>query len=532
MKTIPNLLNELSDRVGSKTALVDRGTCQTYSQLRERSLTLGEGLRAQGIEKGDRVGLWMPNIIAYIEMFFACAEIGAIVVSVNTKFKSFELADIVSRSGCKMLVLWPDFKNIPFFEILSEVPADGLSHLESVVLYSEKESQKFTIPACLSNKNIVNFSDLYVQTELEKRNIDEQDGLVIFTTSGTTGKPKFVLHSHKSITVHAGEVADHFSYADKDCRMLQAIPLCGTFGLTQTLAGLASGAEVYCLPVFDPAQGAQLIIEHKITDMNGSDDMFAMLLDQSDDDIPYPSLKQAGFAAFNPALSDIVEHAEMRGIRLAGLWGMSELQALFARQEISMPADLRKRAGGVLVSTHAKVRITDPETGEKLAFGEQGEIEISAPSQMKEYFGNPEATRNTFTDDGYIKTGDLGYQEDERSFLFIARMGDVLRLGGFLTDPKEIENCLQEISGVSQAQVVGVETIKGVKAFAFITSDAQFEIIEDDVIAHCKARLAGYKLPIRAVIVNAFPMTESANGLKIQRSKLRDDAAKIWQQAL
>jgi len=525
MKTIPALFKNLDETSGDKTAIKDRGGSLTYAQLRERSLKLGVGLRAQGIQKGDRIGLWMPNITAYMEMFFACAEIGAIVVSVNTKFKSFEMADIVSRSGCKMLVLWPDFKNIPFFDILSEVPEGGLAQLETVVLYNETDDQGFKIPPCLSQKNIVPFSDLYSKLENEETDVNEDDGLVIFTTSGTTGKPKFVLHSHKSITVHALEVAEHFAYANKECRMLQAIPLCGTFGLTQTLAGLACGAEVYCLPVFDAAEGARLIVENKITDMNGSDDMFAMLLDQSDEEIPYPYIKHAGFAAFNPALSDIAERAEARGIRLAGLWGMSELQALFSRQEIEKPADLRKKAGGVLVSPHAKIRITDPVTGAQLAFGEQGEIEIKAPSQMKEYFGNPEATEKTLTEDGYIKTGDLGKQEDENSFLFIARMGDALRLGGFLTDPKEIENCLQEYPGISQAQVVGVETPKGLKAFAFITSEKQNEIAETAAIAHCKSKLAGYKIPIRVVEIDIFPMTESANGLKIQRNKLREEAA-------
>lgn len=534
MKTLPHLIEASSKTAGDRTALIDRDSSITYLELWTRSRTIGANLRAHGIQKGDRVGLWMPNITAYLEMFFACAEIGAIVVSVNTKFKSFEMADIVSRSGCKMLVLWPDFKNIPFFDILSDVPANGLSQLKSVVLYRETENHDPEIPECLCDKEIVNFSDLYNPSHraLEESDVVEEDGLVIFTTSGTTGKPKFVLHSHRSITVHAMAVADHFSYAHRLCRMLQAIPLCGTFGLTQSLAGLAAHAELYCLPVFDPQEAARLIVDHNITDMNGSDDMFSMLLDQSEEDIPYPSLKQGGFAAFNPALSEIVERAEKRGIRLAGLWGMSELQALFARQDLNLPANLRKRAGGILVSGDAKVRITDPQNGKLLPFGEQGEIEISAPSQMKEYFGDDRATMKTLTSDGFIKTGDLGSQEDENSFLFIARMGDALRLGGFLTDPAEIENCLQKYPGISQAQVVGCETRSGLKAFAFVTCDREDEIVEAQVLAHCKARLAGYKLPIGVIVIEGFPMTESANGLKIQRSKLRDDAVILWQKRI
>ncbi|MBL4906912.1 MAG: AMP-binding protein [Sneathiella sp.] len=530
MKTLPQLLQHLMDTAADQPAIIDRGTPLNYGELATRSRKIANNLKARGIEKGDRIGVWLPNIAAYLEFFFACAEIGAIVVSVNTKFKSFEMADIVSRSGCKMLVLWPGFKNIPFLDILSEVPVDGLKALQSVILYSEDGDSPADLPACLSDKGVVPFTELYKFENDHECEIQEDDGLVIFTTSGTTGKPKFVLHSQSSITVHAIEVAANFGYAGKSSRMLQAIPLCGTFGLTQALAGLAAKAHVYCMPVFDPADAARIITEHQITDMNGSDDMFAMLLDQSSESIPFPTLKQGGYAAFNPALGDIVEQAEARGIRLMGLWGMSELQALFSHQDPKAPAKTRKLAGGYLASPSAKVRIVDPDTGTRLDHGQHGEIEIKAPSQMKEYFGNPQATKETFTSDGFIKTGDLGYQNEAGQFIFVARMGDVLRLGGYLTDPVEIENCLQEYDGIEQAQVVGVPTSKGVKAFAFVKSEAMAEIHGKQVLEFCKSRLAGYKVPVHIEQVTSFPMTESANGLKIQRSKLREEASSRWQQ--
>lgn len=530
MKTLPHLLKSLIETEADKIALIDRGKSQSYRELVSRSRQIAAGLNARGIEKGDRVGLWLPNIAAYLEIFLACAEIGAIVVSVNTKFKSYEMVDIVSRSGCKMLVLWPDFKNIPFLDILSEISPADLATLNSVVLYSETEDTQTDVPECLKDKKIYKFSDLYEKDDLPENSIEEEDGLVIFTTSGTTGKPKFVLHSQKSITVHAQEVAQDFGYASKQCRMLQAIPLCGTFGLTQALAGLAAKAEIYCLPIFEPSVAADLIMRHSITDMNGSDDMFAMLLGERSEKKPFPHLKQGGFAAFNPALGDIVERAEARGIRLMGLWGMSELQALFAHQDPNASASVRKRAGGYLISPTAEVRIIDPGTGERLEFGKQGEIEIKAPSQMKEYFGNSEATNKSLTEDGFIRTGDLGFQEEEGHFIFVARMGDVLRLGGYLTDPVEIESCLQGYPGISKAQVVGVDTDIGTKSFAFVTVQDRYPATSDQLINFCKSRLAGYKVPVHVAFVEDFPMTESANGLKIQRSKLRENAEIIWKQ--
>jgi len=526
MKTIPQLIKNKAENIGEKVALIDRGQSTSYQQLFNRSQSLATGLAGLGLKKGDCVGLWMPNIAAYIETFLACASLGLIVVSVNTKFKSHEVSDIVSRSGCKVLILWPDFKNIPFLDILNEIPDQDLKTLDNIVMYREIDTE-LTLPSCIQDKTVSLLSDLYMSPQVDFQNIQPDDGLVIYTTSGTTGKPKFVLHSHFSMTQHAIEVAEDFLWNKPETKLLQALPLCGTFGLTQAISGIAAGAEVYCLAVFDPTVAAKIIQENNITCMNGSDDMYAMLLAQSDEQIPYPSLKSAGFAAFNPALDDIVDKAEARGIRLYGLWGMSEVQAFVGHQEVSDPAELRKRAGGRLISPTAKVRVRDPETGALLDYGENGEIEIKTGSQMKEYFLNPEATAKTLTEDGFIKTGDLGFLENEGLFVFLSRMGDVLRLGGYLTDPVEIENAIQEADGVHKAQVVGVETARGVKAFAFVIGSAA----PADIFKHCQQTLAGYKVPVHMEMVEAFPMTESANGLKIQRAKLRQMAQGIWEKS-
>ncbi|MCG8493562.1 MAG: AMP-binding protein [Sneathiellales bacterium] len=523
MKTIPQLIKNKAENIGSKPAIIDRGQSTSYQDLYGRSQSLAVGLASLGLKKGECVGLWMPNITAYIEAFLACASLGLIVVSVNTKFKSHEVSDIVSRSGCKALILWPDFKNIPFLEILNEIGKDDLKSLDNIVLYREEETE-LVLPPCVKDKTVTLLSDLYLPVREECPDINPEDGVVIYTTSGTTGKPKFVLHSHFSMVQHAIEVANDFGWSKPDTKLLQALPLCGTFGLTQAISGIAAGAEVYCMAVFDPAIAATLIQENQITCMNGSDDMYAMLLAQSEQSVPYPSLTSAGFAAFNPALEDIVEKAEARGIKLYGLWGMSEVQAFVGHQDVDMPAGLRKRAGGRLISPTAEVRVRDPESGILLGNGENGEIEIKTVSQMKEYFLNPEATAKTLTEDGFIKTGDLGFLDGEGRFVFLSRMGDVLRLGGYLTDPVEIENAIQDVVGVEKAQVVGVETDRGAKAFAFVIGSAA----PADILIHCQQTLAGYKLPIHMEMVDTFPMTESANGLKIQRAKLRQMAQEIW----
>lgn len=270
---------------------------------------------------------------------------------------------------------------------------------------------------------------------------------------------------------------------------------------------------------------------HAITDIHGSDDMFAMLLNAAEGYNPFPALEYAGFAAFNSAHADLFTSAHERNVKLIGLWGMSEVQAFVAHQRPSESAEIRKQAGGHLLSPSAKIRITNPENGKILPFGEMGELEISCPSQMTEYLDYPQATKETITGDGYIKTGDLAIQLNERRFNFLARMGDTLRLGGYLTDPVEIENCLANYTGVEKAQVVGVDTAAGTKAFAFIVPKIGVQLSEEGLTAFCKQNLAGYKIPVSYRFITDFPVTQSANGVKIQRSKLREEASDQWKQS-
>ena len=143
------------------------------------------------------------------------------------------------------------------------------------------------------------------------------------------------------------------------------------------------------------------------------------------------------------------------------------------------------------------------------------------------YLDNEEATAKTITRDGFVKTGDLCVMEDERSFTFLARMGDVLRLGGFLTDPVEIEDCLAAHETVDQAQVVAATTASGSRAVAFVILNDGETPAEGDLIAHCKSQLASFKVPVLVEAVTRFPTTESANGVKVQRAKLRQMAEEL-----
>lgn len=520
-ETVPGLL---AAQRGKGTALIYRGRAWRYAELDDLSRRVAAGLRKRGIGPGDRVGIWLPNCPAYVLLYFACARLGAVAVAVNTRYRSVEVADIVRRTRCKALAFWPGFKNIDFAGILGAVDASALASLGTLIVYAEDDEPAPSNGPERHGVEAVAFRDFIEMPALDEDVSTPERPCNIFTTSGTTKAPKFVLHKQSVIVRHARDVARHLGYDTGQTRMLQTVPLCGVFGFCQYAATVAAGAPSVMMPAFDAEEAVRLIREHQVTHTVGADDMADRLLAVRDEPRPLPSLRHFGFAKFNAALADIVERAEARGITMCGVYGSSEVQALFSSQPADAPTERRKLGGGVPVAAETRVRARDRDTGALLPHDEVGELEMRGPSVMIGYDADPDATRSAFTEDGFFRTGDLGYTLENGSFVYLSRAGDVLRLGGFLVNPAEIEGHLLTHEAVDGCQVVGVETDRGTAAVAFVTLAAGASADETALRAHCKAALGGYKVPARVLVVDAFPTTESANGTKIQRGKLRQMA--------
>lgn len=521
--TIPDLIDAPAASRPEATALVYDTQTLTYGELRERSLCVAEGFAELGIGTGDRVALWLPNTPAYVVAALALARLGSILTAVNTRFRAHEVGDLVERSGAKALVMWPGFRGIDFLRILGEIAPAKLTGLETLVLYDEGDGIE-AAPDSAAHCKRIRWRDLEAAAPLDGNRAAPQLGSNTFTTSGTTSKPKFVLHSQASISRHARTVADRFGLSASDGGLLQALPFCGVFGFNQLMSGLAACRPLIVVNAFDPGVAALLVDEHAVETLFATDGMVASWLEIRDDTPVLPTVKKCYYAMFDPALEDLPLRARARGLELYGLYGMSEVQAFFSRQPDSAPFERRILGGGVPVSRAAAVRVRDPESGEILSHGEQGELELRGPSMMTEYFGNPEATAEAFTPDGYLRSGDMGYTTEEGGFVFLARMGDVLRLGGFLVAPAEIEAHMGGHPSVERCQVVGVTTPNGPRAVAFVTLRAGAEFDEDALRHHCLDGLARFKAPTRFFALDEFPTTQSANGTKIQRARLRDMA--------
>jgi fatty-acyl-CoA synthase len=492
------------------TALLHRDETIAYGELRDRASRVAAGLRQLGIGRGDRVAIWLPNDPAWLELQFALARLGALAVAVNTRFGPREVEDVLERSGARALALGPAAR-----EVLDAVDPHAARAVETLIAVGD---------VAAPGHRVVKHDELRVSPPLAEDAAEPSLPCSVFTSSGTTGRPKLVLHGQAAIAGHSANVAEAFGYRAPETVVLGMLPLCGVFGFNTALGALAAHAPLVLQPTFEAREAIELVARHRVTHTNGSDEMLRRILAATDDHGALGSLREAGFAAFDGDARALVDAGDAIGLSLFMAYGSSEAQALMARSAPGDPPERRAIAGGLPVSEAIEVRVRD-EDGALQPPGREGELEVRGPNVTIGYLGDDEARRTAFTDDGFLRTGDIGRLRDDGGFEFVARAGDALRLGGFLVSPREIAELLEGIEAVLAAQVVAVEHEGRTRAVAFVVLQPGEELDELAAIDLCRARLARYKVPRRVLAVDAFPTTPSPNGEKVRRGELRRMAA-------
>ena len=455
----------------SNSVIIDEhGISRTTADVLARGRRLAGDMFAAGLTRGDRFAVQMTNGPLYLDLLAAAAVGGFVVMSVNLRFGEQLSTSLIKRSGARFTIRGAD-----------DLPA------------STDEPPLFA-PAAT------------------------EDRYVIFTTSGTTSAPKLVVHQQRSIVEHAGDVASHFAY-DADSVVMVPLPLCGVFGFTVLFGALAGHCTVIMPTTFEADETDRLIEQYRVSSLHGSDDMFHRLL-ATDHDLS--SIDCAGYGRFNSSLDGIVERCEARGVPLSGLYGMSEVQALYAfRGAEGLPLDRRWQPGGPLTSPRAMCRVVD------------GELQLQGPSLFEGYLADggsqiDHELTGKHLDGPWFCTGDMAEDEGSHSFRYITRIGDVMRLGGFLVAPTEVESVLIELPSVEAAQVVAVSLPDGTRPVAYVIAAPGASVDEAEAIAHCQSSLAKFKSPVRVVTIDEFPVTDGPNGVKIQRAELRRMALALF----
>ena len=502
----------------------------TFAELDLQSRRMAAGFARLGVQRGDRVAIWLPNVPAWLVCFLALARLGAITIATNTRFRSREIADIWSRAGVKGVVFWPHYRNIEFAQLLHAARKD-LPDLHFLIAYDGDKDAHGDEPPDGFDVPTLPYSGFAHEAPFTEDHGAGELPVITFTTSGTTGRPKLAVHAHAGILRHARAVAPAFGYDTPGACTLHLLPYCGTYGFTQAVATLYAGKPQATQHTFDAPAATALMRERQTTHGAMTLDLMERIYAAAGE-TPLPRMRYFMGSTGHP----LGEHEERLGFRIRGIYGSSEVQALFSVQPDVDDWPQRIAGGGLPVSPELRVRarkVNGPlEASALLPHEEWGELEFAGPAIMSGYLNDPEATARAFTPDGFFRSGDLGYTLADGTFRFVARLGDAIRLGGFLVDPHEIEKFVGEFPGVELCQVVGVEHAGHTRAVAFYSctkseAGVSARIEEADLRRYCREGIASYKVPQRFVQLETFPVVTSANNTKIVRAELRRMAERV-----
>lgn len=520
--TIDGLLSQHVAAKPDEVCLIYRDRAITYAQFDDLVNRCARWLISQGVGPGERIALWLTNQPEWLGMLFGAARIGVGIVTVNTRYRASEVEHILTKSRARMLIMQRSFRSIDFAAIMGDMNSDTLVDLQTIALVGNGSD----VPETIIGRPVVKFdSSLAYGEEAVGPHTDGSSPFIHFATSGTTKAPKLVQHTQHTAAWHSRKAAAAYGFDQSGAVTLAAVPLCGVYGFDSTLASLTGGAPIVLMETFEPNEAYALIDRYRVTHLFGTDDLYRQLLNVTSPDYKFPTARLFAVAFYTAGWRARASYFWDCHLPLRGIYGSSETHAIFSIQPDSLPFENVVEPGGFPAAGEiSQVRIRDDETGAILPIGQSGDLEIKSPGNFVGYFNDPDATSAVLTEDGYFRTGDIGYLRGDGTFVYESRKGDALRLSGFLVNPTEIEDEIKAISNVADAQVVSLEIEGQLKAVAFVIPAEGTDVDQSTIAASLKSKLAPFKIPSRVWSVPEFPVTLSPNGIKVQRAKLRDMA--------
>jgi acyl-CoA synthetase (AMP-forming)/AMP-acid ligase II len=531
--TLSELLSSVAERHGERPALIERdGRTLTFAELSGASAALARELRVRRVSRGDVVGVWLPNWVEMVVWEFALAALGAAMLGINTRYGVIELTHLLRRGRPVGVVAPARFLELDFAGRLRRASdaASGVAAAAPWVAVARPSGSDDLARFDVGGGTWTPTSVRESSTSREQIPTDGRpsDPVNYFTSSGSTGLPKLAGHDQRSVAVHSANVVAALDMSAED-RFLAVLPLTGVFGFNPTMAMLSAGGAWVLEPVFDPRLVLSDVAAHGITHVVGGDDMLGRLMDvwraaDADRRRTLRCLRRGGIADFAGRAGAVIEWAEDElAVRLSGVYGSSELFALTSIWPAVLDRAERRRGGGSVVSAEIEVRAIDPASGDTSPAGSTGELQFRGYNVVTGYLGDDDAARAAFTDDGWFRSGDLGFVlEEQGSFVYICRDGDALRLRGFLVEPAEIEQFLCSHRDVAAAKVVGARSAAGGDvAVAYVRLIAGAAVTSDELTAFCREQLAPFKVPAYVNVTDDFPVTTGTNGTKIRTAELR-----------
>ena len=512
--TLPALIRQGAAKFAEQAAIVDGAVTISYADLLVRSQAVARSLIALGVQEGDRVAIWAPNLHEWILAACGTHAAGAVLVPLNTRMKGGEAADILERSGTKLLFCIGDFLGQYYPALLEGQRPASLQHI--VVLRDGFKADADQL-GDMSWSYFMGQGCLLAPSEVLAREqmLSADSTADLMFTSGTTGRPKGVMSAHAP-TIRAFSTWSRVVGLQPGDRYLIVNPFFHSFGYKAGwVAAFIQGATVYPEQVFDADKVLARIAHDRISFMPGPPTLFLTMLAHprlQDFDISSLRVAVTGAATVPPVL--ITRMREELGItNVTTAYGLTECGGCAT---ICDPGDsaetVATTCGRAMPGT--EVRCAD-EAGQPVPTGEAGEVLLRGYHVMQGYFDDEDATREAIDADGWLHTGDVGVL-DERGYLRITdRLKDMFIVGGFNCYPAEIERQLADHPAIAQVAVVGVPDERmGEVGCACVVLRAGSELTPEALVAWARANMANYKVPRHVLWFDAFPVNASNKVLK------------------
>ncbi len=537
-QTLGDYLSSVAEKYPNNIAIKynDRDYCRTWRELDAEVDRVAKGFLALGIGKGDHVAIWATNVPEWYLTLFACSKIGAVLVTVNTNYKTFEAEYLLRQSDTKALVLIEGTKTVNYCDIMEELcpemKGSSLGKLESrrlpclrAVIHAGDNAREG-----MGNwSEVVALADSVSDGQYAKarEGISCHDVTNMQYTSGTTGFPKGVMLTHYNILNNGRNIGDSMKFTPND-RLCVCVPLFHCFGLVlATMASVTHATTMIPVEAYSPSRVLKALSEEKCTAVHGVPTMFIAMLAREDFDTYDLTNMRTGIMAGSPCpikvMQEVVDRMNMRDIVI--VYGQTEASP--GCTMTTTEDSIEKRVATVgKAFPYVETKIVDPATGETLGVGKQGEFCARGYNIMKGYYKMEEATRQAIDADGWLHTGDLAEVDADGYYKITGRIKDMIIRGGENIYPKEIEEFLYTKPYVSDVQVIGVPSVAyGEEICACIILKEGESVTEEQVKADVKAGMAKYKVPSYVLFMDDFFMTASG---KIQKYKLREYAIDVF----
>ncbi|WP_373096520.1 FadD3 family acyl-CoA ligase [Zhongshania sp.] len=516
--TLPRLFGWAAQQFSAKAAVREGGKDISYSDLNDLRRAAGRAFMAMGVGHGDRVAIWAPNSAEWIVAAAGAQSVGAILVPLNIRLQGSEAADILGRAGVKVLLTVAELEKGEPLAMLAEQALPELQ--QRILLPPYSGTNTGSIAASMS---WIDFMASAAQADDAKfiaaeRAVNPFDSADMLFTSGTTGKAKGVLCSHEQ-NIRAFQSWSATVGLRSDDNYLIVNPFFHSFGYKAGwLAAIISGATILPMAKFDKRSVLETIQRDKVTMLPGAPSLYEMLLNAPErGDYDLSSLRLGVTGAASVPVQLVRDMRNILGFEtVVTAYGLTESTGVVTVCRPEDEAETIATTSGRAIEG-VELICANPNTGKEVPRGSEGEVWLRGYNVMQGYFDMPEATAETITADGWLKTGDIGVM-DERGYLRITdRLKDMYIMNGENVYPAEVEKVLYGLSGVAQAAVIGVpKAPQGEVGMAFVVKKAGSDLSAQRVSEYCGEYLARYKCPFYVEFVEALPLNASGKVLKTE----------------